>query len=170
MLSYKRFSVAFSYPDERFFEFFTGERENANSLHCEYDRLFRAGEVWLYGSEHVVENEFERVANISDISAFYRAFGLEPGSDRPDAVSAEFEFMYYLIFKKVLAGKTGAKNRKQKELVCVDAQGKFFSTHLYPAIKRIVERIPEKTEKGFYLKTCNEVNLFLEEEKKILGC
>lgn len=154
MLKYKEFASAFSYPDEE-------------KLRPDYDRLFRAKEIWLYATEHLAKNEFQRANYLSDIMGFYRAFGVEPDRDRPDSLSAELEFMHYVIFKEIRA--LDREDSKEKVYVCVDAQKKFFTEYLYPAAKRIVESIRRQPEKNFYTEKARELLDFLESEKRILA-
>lgn len=148
-LKYKRFAEAFSYPKNK-------------DLCLEYDRLFRQGEIWLYGSEHKAENEFQRANDLADINGFYKAFGLETDKERPDALPCELEFMHYLIFKEMNA--PGA----EKADICLSAQKKFFEEHLYPAAKNIAKKIPRLAKDGFYQEAGQELLRFLESEKEIL--
>ncbi|MEW6026906.1 MAG: molecular chaperone TorD family protein [Planctomycetota bacterium] len=162
LLEYKTLSMAFSYPDDSFFSFFpelAGERAN---LIAEYDRLFRANETWLYGTEHLAKNEFQRTNYLSDIMGFYRAFGVAPHNDRPDAISNELEFMHYLIFKQ-LRGQ-----EDEKISICLDAQRKFFSEHLYPAAKKIAKAIISRSRNDFYLRTAQQMLEFLKSEEAFL--
>jgi TorA maturation chaperone TorD len=152
MLKYRLFSSALSYPEED------------PKLALEYDRLFRAREVWLYGAEYLAQNEFDRVKILSDISGFYRAFGIETNADRVDHLPAELEFMYYLIFKE-----QAAKNREQKA-VCAEAQKNFFGSHLYPAAAALSKKVRGKTENGFYRQVIATLFKFMQKEKKILKC
>lgn len=146
MKMYEMFSKAFSYP-------------NDEKLIFEYDKLFRGHEIWLYSSEYIAENEFQRAALLSDIMGFYRAFGVQPTEDRADHIRAEFEFMHYLIFKAINAKKAEQKN------ICFDAQGKFFLKHLYPGAKKIGEKIIPGASKGFYKNIAVKMLGFLENEK-----
>lgn len=154
MLAYKAFAAAFIYPKEK-------------EMQRKYDELFRAKEIWLYGAEYTLKTEFQRANYLSDIMGFYRAFGLDTDKDRPDLLSNELEFMYYIIFKKCHALRNkGIKDAKEKASICADAQKKFFTEHLYPAAKKIAERIIANPEKNFYSKKANEMLKFLESEKK----
>lgn len=166
MLRYKTFAVAFSYPDEGFFKFFPDLISEKDNLTSEYDKLFRTKEIWLYTTEYLAKNEFQRSNYLADIMGFYRAFGVEPDKDRPDSLSGEFEFMHYLIFKLIHAGK--GKDAKDKAYVCIDAQKKFFSEYLYPAAKKISEAICKQSEKSFYKDMASEMLEFLESEKGFL--
>ncbi len=163
MLKYKMFAVAFSYPDERFFEFFNDLSSEKEEIISEYDNLFRSNEIWLYCAEYLAENEFQRVQVLSDIMGFYKAFGVEPDGDRPDALTCELEFMYYLIFKSMKA------DSEEKRAVCLDAQKKFFKEYLEnPAIK-IADSIILKTKNTFYKDVAEELKSFLKDEKEYLG-
>lgn len=162
LLNYKKFAVALSYPEGEFFAFFSDYKLKKEELVLEYDRLFRSSEIWLYALEFMVENEFQRAQGLADINGFYRAFGLETNKDRPDALSCELEFMYYLIFKEINAPD------KEKALICFAAQGKFFSEHLYPAAKRIGELIMLKTRNNFYREVTRDLLAFLECEETLL--
>ena len=149
MLKYKMLAEAFSYPKEE-------------GLQLEYDRLFRQGEVWLYGLEYAIENEFQRAQGLADINGFYRAFGLETDKERPDSLVCELEFMHYLVFKELNAPD------KEKAWVCYDAQKKFFSAYLLPAAKSITEKILERTQDKFYRNNAQELLMFLEKESEAL--
>lgn len=169
MLKYKSLSMAFSYPDEVFFEFF-GEFSLINDeLISEYDRLFRTEEIWLYGAEYSSENEFQRVNNIADIVGFYKAFGLEVNKERPDLLSTEFEFMHYLIFKRIYAIEKEIDDKGEKVLICYDAEKKFFSEHIYNSATKIAKTVLQKSENDFYVNIAKEMIDFLEQDKKYLG-
>lgn len=149
MLTYKRFAEAFSYPKEE-------------KLQLEYDCIFRQGEIWPYGLEYVIENEFQRAQGLADINGFYRAFGLETDKERPDSLVCELEFMHYLIVKELNAPD------KEKARLCQEAQKKFFFTHLYPQAKLISQKIIERAENKFYKESAQELAAFLEKEEKEL--
>lgn len=159
---YKSLAVAFSYPKGAFFDFFpeaSGERE---SLVREYDRLFRMKEVWLYGTEYISEHEFQRSNYLADISGFYKAFGVEIHSDRPDSLEALLEFMHYLIYKEINAPSS------EKAQICVDAQKKFFNEYAGPMARAIAEKVIAQTQVSFYKTVSLEMCEFLAEEEKIL--
>lgn len=169
LLRYKTLAVAFAYPDENFFTFFPHLSSEKEKLLQEYDTLFRSREIWLYGSEHLIKNEFQRVENLADIMAFYRAFGLEPNKDRPDSLSCEMEFMHYLIFKKLKAEKIkDSQDRQEKISVVLDGQKKFFLTHLYPAAQKIAEALISQGN-NFYSTIAREMLEFLKLEEGFLS-
>lgn len=163
MFQYKTLAVAFSYPDNKFFDFFPELASEKNTLIREYDRLFRAKEIWLYGTEYMSEHEFQRSNYLSDISGFYKAFGLEVSEDRPDGLNAECEFMHYLIFKEMKAPSN------QKAEICQDAQRKFFSEHLSPMAKMIAQKVIAATENYFYKNIASEMIEFLGKEERFFS-
>lgn len=169
MLEYKAFAMAFSYPDDGLIEVFPELSSKKEDMISEYDRLFRASEVWLYGTEYLSMNEVQRSRSLADIMGFYRAFGLEPDTDRPDSLSCELEFMHYLILKGIHAANSGdGADAKEKADICLDAQRKFFTEHLHPAAEKIAEAIMSKSSNDFYVNISKEMLEFLESEKKLL--
>jgi nitrate reductase assembly molybdenum cofactor insertion protein NarJ len=161
LLKYKTLAVAFSYPDEQFFAHFPQLSSQKETLQATYDRLFRSRGVWLYGLEHLCENEFQRAQGLADINGFYRAFGVEPDKERPDAIPMELEFLHYLILKQMRA------HDAQQALICFDAQRKFFSEHLYPAASKIAENILTQTQECFYSETALSLREFLASESAL---
>ncbi len=169
MLEYKAFAVAFSYPDDGLYAVFPELSSRKEDMLSEYDRLFRANGVWLYGTEHLATNDFQRSNFLADIMGFYRAFGLEPDTDRPDSLSCELEFMHYLILKGSHALESGdSADAKEKAAICLDAERKFFIEHLHPAAKKIAEAVMSRSSNDFYVNISGEMLEFLESEKKLL--
>ena len=154
-LKYKELASAFSYPKDE-------------ELCLEYDRLFRLSEIWIYGTEHTAENEFQRAKELSDISGFYLAFGLQADKERPDALSCELEFMHYLIYKELYCLKKNLSKAQVKAKICQDAQKKFFKAHLYPAAKKIAEKVILAGANDFYSKIAQSLTAFLELEEQFL--
>ena len=166
MTHYRTLSALFMYPDDAFFSLFPGFAERRDEIEASYDRLFRGGTVWLFGAEHLVENEFQRAKQLADIVGFYTAFGVEPNLERPDALPNELEFMHYLILKAQNADDLpdGAGKRD----VCEDAQRKFFSTHFYPAARIIVDKLLACDGEDFYGEAAQELGDFIETEKMLM--
>ena len=169
MLEYEAFAVAFSYPDDGLFAIFPELSSKKEDMMSEYDRLFRASEVWLYGTEHLRMNEVQRSKSLADIMGFYRAFGLKPDTDRPDALPCELEFMHYLILKGSHALESGdSADAKEKAAICLDAERKFFTEHLYPSAEKIAEAIISKSDNDFYVNISKEMLEFLKSERELL--
>jgi TorA maturation chaperone TorD len=170
MFTYKVWAAAFSYPDDAFFAHLPELAAERRSLVSEYDRLFRAGLVWLYGAEHLVKNEFQRANLLSDIMGFYTAFGLEPDLERPDSITCEMDFMHYLIFKRqrLDAGAAGDGSEEKVE-VCRDAERKFFVEHLEPGATAIAREILANTTHPFYKQAAEGLLDFLSREREHFG-
>ncbi len=165
MRQYKTLAAAFSYPDDSFLAHFPDLVDDKQSLMAEYDRLFRAGKVWLYGVEYLIKNEFQRANALSDIMGFYTAFGLEPNKERPDSITCEMEFMYGLILKRCRASQLSADEQSKID-VCFDAEKKFFIQHLEPAAVLIAEKIISQTENCFYVNIAKDMLEFLASERE----
>ena len=83
-----------------------------------------------YETEYTTPHAFQKQTQLADIAGFYRAFGLQwetQGHERPDHVSLELEFMYYLALKEAHALAQGADDGVA---VCIDAQKAFLRDHL----------------------------------------
>jgi TorA maturation chaperone TorD len=167
MFAYKAWAAAFSYPDDGFFAHLPELASQRQSLVSEYDRMFRAGVVWLYGAEHLVKNEFQRANLLSDIMGFYTAFGLEPDLERPDSIACEMDFMHYLIFKRQrLYAGAGGDAAEEKAEVCGDAERKFFVEHLEPGATAIAGEILANTAHPFYKQAAEGLLEFLSHERE----
>lgn len=167
MRQYKTLAAAFSYPNDLFFFHFSDLTDERHSLMAEYDRLFRAGKVWLYGAEYLVKNEFQRANILSDIMGFYTAFGLEPDKERPDSISCEMEFVYGLILKRNRAGQLSADEQVEERIdICGEAEKKFFTQHLEPAAVLIAEKIISQSENCFYVNIAKDMLVFLVSERE----
>ncbi len=165
---YSILASAFCYPDEAFFANFPDLLDERRDIVAEYDRLFRAGIVWPYGAEHLVENEFQRANILSDIMGFYTAFGFEPVKDRPDSIACELEFMYGLILKRTRAAQAPASDEsKEKVDVCLDAETKFFVQHLDPGGTAIAEKIISLSKNSFYVNIAKDLLELLVTERKL---
>jgi len=166
MQRYETLAAAFSYPDDRFFERFPNLAGDKQNIQAEYDRLFRAGVVWLYGAEHLAKNDFQRANLMADIMGFYTAFGLEPDKERPDAVTCELDFMYNVIFKRNLALTDSTVEQAEEKIgVCSDAEEKFFSQHLEPAARIIAQKIMSESSNAFYKEAAEELTILMDGEK-----
>lgn len=167
MLGYRTWAAAFSYPDEGLFSRLPDWAGKRESLVRDYDRLFRAGLVWLYEAEHLARNEFQRANVLADVMGFYTAFGLEPNADRPDSIACELDFMQYIILKRLRLGAGAlADDAAEKAEVCLDAEKKFFIEHLEPAATLIAREILTKTNHSSYMHAAEGLLKFLSRERE----
>ena len=136
-----------------------------DAIRREHDVLFREKSIWLFGGEHLAKHEFQRGHLLADIMGFYRAFGVVPQQERPDALSSELEFMHFLIFKQMHAKELGNQEEEEsKSQVCLEAQVKFCLEHLYPAVMEITEKILAEASSEFYKMVSTELREFMELE------
>jgi len=169
MLKYKLFAAAFSYPDEAFFKTFPDLKNQADNIIAEYDRLFRAGELWLYATEYLANNEFEKSNYLSDISGFYKAFGVEPDRERPDLLTNELEFMHLLIFKIFYAQQGTGIKQNNNAIVCLNALMTFFNEYLYAPAKKISVAVLSQSQHDFYKIMAQELIEFMEYQNESFG-
>jgi TorA maturation chaperone TorD len=161
---YKAFSSAFSYPDEPFFQVFPHLRKRKAEVLATYDRLFRARGIWLFTTEYTAKGGFQRSLSLSDIMGFYKAFGLALEKERPDSLWVELEFMHFLIFKALHAERNPEAIPGDKVSLCIDAQRKFFTEHLFPGARAISKRIMADEDPGVYHELTEELLHFLEQD------
>tara|TARA_B100000315_G_C14583581_1_gene591770 strand:- start:3117 stop:3710 length:594 start_codon:yes stop_codon:yes gene_type:complete len=168
LLNYKIFSAAFSYPGSDFFKYFPQLKDDKVAIEKEYDQTFRNKGLWLYTTEYASQGTFQKAQHLSDIMGFYKAFGLELDHDRPDSLTAEFEFMHFLIFKTLYAEENDLPEAKEKIDICQGAQAKFFTEYIYEGAKEIAEKIIALNSKGVYTNIAKDMVSFLDKESKAL--
>lgn len=128
-------------------------RCNDEDLLVDYARLF-VGPNELpappYGSVYLDKGGTLMGESTARIMDFYKAEGLslaENYQNLPDHITAEMEFMYYLIYREVEALE---RNDKEKASHFLSRQESFLSTFLEPWIAPFCEKIGEGTENEFY--------------------
>lgn len=131
------------------------ERSTSAELEKEYVSLFShsiQGLCPLYGAEYGESDErLQQPHELSDLLAFYRAFGLKLGEgihERVDFIAVESDFMAFLCAKQAYAQE---QNDDALADITVDAQQKFLRDHLgrwAPALARRV--IDNSSGDSFY--------------------
>jgi DMSO reductase family type II enzyme chaperone len=129
------------------------EAGTSEALAEAHPRLFghtARGAVPPYETEYGADSLFQPVHEMSDLVAFYRAFGLEPRAEareRPDHVSCECEFLAFLSRKAAWAEEHGdAEMLGETER----ATARFLRDHLgrwAPAFGHLLAR---RDPGGFY--------------------
>ena len=100
----------------------------------------------FYGCSSLQQNN-----ELSKISGFYRAFGLEiqnTAGERVDHVAAELEYMRFLCYKEAY----GVEHRHEAEqiAICVDAQKKFLREHLGKWVHLFAKLLKQQAGNGYY--------------------
>jgi TorA maturation chaperone TorD len=106
---------------------------------------------------------FQRAQQLADIAGYYRAFGVEPGHERPDHIALELEFMALLID---LCSR--ARTEEQFD-VTRDAQVRFVKDHLswwLPVFARLLQK---ESPDGFFTAVGELLCAFLPMERFRLG-
>ena len=105
------------------------QTEQIRDYECSFQHTAH-GKIPAYELEYGEEHSHRQPQELSDISAFYQAFGLNvsmSSHERADHVSAECEFLHFLLFKEAYALRQGTKEQAS---ICRDASRKFLSEHL----------------------------------------
>lgn len=121
-----------------------------NEIEREWQATFGltdSGPLSLCETEYGMAHIFQKSHTLADIAGFYRAFGLEraAGAERPDHLSAEFEFLSFLAMKESYA----LENRKVEPAdVSRAAERLFLSEHTGRFAPGLFKKMIEKG--GFY--------------------
>ncbi len=121
-----------------------------------------------YEVEHRPGHEFAKAQIMADLMGFYRAFAVEPRTERPDHIGAELEFMHLLTLKEARALESGQADKAQ---LCREAQEKFLREHLLSWYQALLKAMRSKLEVDsliFYRQLLNVFELFIETEKENL--
>ena len=116
----------------------------------------------LYTARHL----FQETQELSDIAGFFRAFGLELAErERPDHISVELEFMYFLTYKEAYALQ---HHGRAKARLCREAQRKFMQDHLGRWAFQFARRLKEKAQGGYFGCLASLTEAFLSAEVGLL--
>jgi len=110
-----------------------------------------------------------RTVEIADVAGFYRAFGVEvaPGTERPDHITAELEFMHLLAVKESVARSEGGE--EEHVAVCRDAARTFLRDHLGRWAQRFAERLKEVADDSVYAAAGRLLGGFVASDAERLG-
>jgi TorA maturation chaperone TorD len=91
-----------------------------------------------------------RTFELADVAGFYRAFGVElrPGTERPDHLGAELEFMQLLAAKEALA--LGDEGDGERAELCREAARAFLRDHLGRWVKAFADAVEAGAGEPFY--------------------
>jgi TorA maturation chaperone TorD len=121
------------------------------ALLAEYTRLCGGALVCPhYEGDLVGGDSFRAVHVISDVAAFYAAFGVQVSGtayERPDYIGVELDFMRFLAVKEARAIAQAQRGRAR---LCRKAQAKFYDEHLGRWALRFADNLIEAAEGRFY--------------------
>ncbi len=123
-------------------------------------------------ASHVADSpsrELTRTYDLADVAGFYRAFGVEmvPGSERPDHITAELEFMHLLALKQAIAEE--AEDGDENAAICRDAARAFLRDHLGRWTDRFAARLEETGADPAYVAAGRVLDRFVALDTARLG-
>ena len=122
-----------------------------------------------YGSVYL-ESERKMMGDSTlDVRNRYREAGLDTAKtfkDAPDHISAELEFMYYLIFKEIEAL---ANSDIETAIGFIRRQKSFLEDHLIAWVPEFARSIAENAENPFYPNLAKATETFLKENYEIVS-
>ena len=121
-----------------------------------------------YGSVYL-EGERKMMGDTTlDVRNRYREAGLDTAKtfkDAPDHISAELEFMYYLIFKEI---ESFANSDIETAIGFIQRQKSFLEDHLMAWLPEFANSIMENAEKPFYPNLAKATIAFLNENYRVV--
>lgn len=122
-------------------------------------KLFAApyGSVYLEGERKIMGD------STLDVRNRYREAGLDTEKnfkDAPDHISAELEFMYYLIFKEIEAF---ANSDPETAIGFIQKQKSFLEDHLMAWVPKFTNSIIKHAQSRFYSNLAETTETFLKE-------
>ena len=121
-----------------------------------------------YGSVYLEEGRKMMGDSTLDVKIRYREAGLNTAKtfkDAPDHISAELEFMYYLIFKEIEAF---SKSDTETAIDFIQKQKSFLEDHLMFWVPQFTANIIENAETSFYQNLAKATEVFLKENYEIV--
>jgi TorA maturation chaperone TorD len=115
------------------------------------------GSVYLDGERKMMGD------STLDVRSRYREAGLDTAKnfkDAPDHISAELEFMHYLIFKEIEAF---ANSNTDTAMGFIQKQKSFLEDHLMAWVPEFAGHIIENAENPFYPNLANATQAFLKD-------
>ena len=136
------------------------------SIRVDYAKLFVGPYNLLaapYGSVYLDRERQMMGDSTLDVKSRYREAGLDTAQnfkDAPDHISAELEFMYYLIFKEIEAF---AESDTETAMGFIQKQKSFLEDHLMAWVPKFADNIIKNAGNPFYANLASATKAFLEE-------
>lgn len=133
-----------------------------SDLTRQHERIFGhavQGAAPPYELEYGEEHSHRQPQELSDIAAFYAAFGLTMAAsshERVDHLATECEFLHYLLYKQACAIDEDADEQAQ---VCEEASRRFLADHLGRWGPAFALRLTRSAEGGQALAAIGELLL-----------
>lgn len=121
-----------------------------------------------YGSVYLEDGRHVMGKSTLDVRKRYIEAGLDMARDfkaPPDHITAELEFMYYLMFKEIEAL---TRSEAEKAMDSIRKQQAFLKDHLMRWVPTFVGNIIEHAETRFYQYLAKTTEIFLEKNYLLL--
>jgi TorA maturation chaperone TorD len=121
-----------------------------------------------YGSVYLDSERKIMGDSTLDVKNRYRQAGLHTAGnfkDAPDHITAELEFMYYLIFREIEAF---ANSDTETAIGFIQKQKSFLEDHLMAWVPEFANSIIENAENAFYPNLAKATEMFLKANYKIV--
>ena len=148
------------------------DRANLEQIRVDFAKLFVGPYKLLaapYGSVYLDSERKMMGDSTQDVKNRYREAGLSTAQnfkDAPDHISAELEFMYYLIFKEIEAF---ADSDTEAAMGFIQKQKSFLEDHLMAWVPEFAKNIIDNAENPFYPNLAKATESFLQENYNIVG-
>jgi len=144
--------------------------QDTPGLESAYTALFQhvhSVDAPLYETDMTTPGDVLRQSQeLADLGGFYRAFGMEPDAERPDALSVELEFLHLLTYK---LGWAIVQAEGSGHEICDKAQRAFLSDHVLRWVPDVARRIEALDGAGPYGRAATLLRMFLDDESTRLG-
>jgi nitrate reductase assembly molybdenum cofactor insertion protein NarJ len=122
-----------------------------------------------YEADLIGGDSFRAVHIVSDVAAFYAAFGVQVSAvahERPDYIGVELDFMRLLASKETYAAARGDRRRVR---LCRAAQARFFEEHLGRWAAMFAENLRRVVDNRFYQAAAHLLLQFVAAETTYLA-
>jgi DMSO reductase family type II enzyme chaperone len=125
-------------------------RGSLSRMEAEYLKVFThviASDCHPCETAYTTTHLFQQAQKLADLNGFYRAFGVEPVSERADHVTVELEFMAFLVQKEAAAFERG---RSRRATFVRENERRFLERHLGPWVRAFIRFVEVKSGGSFY--------------------
>lgn len=124
-----------------------------------YEMYFSGSHIW------------QQTQDLSDISGFYKAYGIEIEDDKSssrrwDHIAVELEFMHFLTYKLAYAIENHGDEEQES---CLSGKKKFLNAHIGRWIHAFSKSVFKKSPEAFYRQAAKLANSFVHIEMKKLN-
>jgi len=143
-----------------------------DNLEVDYARLFVGPFNLLappYGSVYLEDGRLVMGNSTADVQKRYKEAGLDVATgfkDAPDHITAELEFMHFLIFKAMEATNQGDVNGI---VTCLLNQQSFLEEHLGAWVPEFAGNVVDNAKTAFYRNLARATEAFIKDDYHIIS-